>query len=241
MKVKISICSWTTNKVYTLGGGDIGYIIGEREFSGQNNTDKWYHYDRLGNVMAQSNSSGSPSTYFDQDAFGNVLSGSANGYHLTTKDNHTDVGLYYFYQRWYDPVLGRFVKIDIIKSDLNLYSYCNNNPVKHTDLLGLSWMCDGYFCDPPWKPTSPADHPLPDPFNPNCAEACEKAEKLFESLYTDWSCYCELVNPWPWGGWPWGKPENFGAHYILICYGPNGEEVVRNPSIGPGGPWIFPW
>ena len=140
-KTKPAQGSWTTSKVYTIGGGvsggDIGFIIAEREISGQNNTDRWYHYDRLGNVMALSNSSGSPSTYFDQDAFGNVLSGSANGYHLTTKDNHTDIGLYYFNQRWLEPMLGRFIQKDPVKS-INKYSYVDNNPINFIDPLGLA-------------------------------------------------------------------------------------------------------
>ena len=52
-KTKPAQGSWTTSKVYTLGGGDIGFIIAERDYSGGTPTNKWYHYDRLGNVMAQ--------------------------------------------------------------------------------------------------------------------------------------------------------------------------------------------
>jgi len=135
-KTKPAQGSWTTSKVYTLGGGDIGFIIGEREISGQNNTDKWYHYDRLGNVMAQTNSSGQALATYEQDAFGNVLSGSANGYHLTTKEQHNDVGLYYFYQRWYDSILGRFSQKDKM-CYVNKYLYCENNPNFFVDPLGL--------------------------------------------------------------------------------------------------------
>jgi len=152
-KTKPAQGSWTTSKVYTLGGGDIGFIIGEREISGQNNTDKWYHYDRLGNVMAQTNSSGQALATYEQDAFGNVLSGSSNGYHLTTKDNHTDIGLYYFYARWYDPLLGRFTQKDPLFNNPDYYSYihliynlsnyenpyiyCYNNPIFYIDSEGL--------------------------------------------------------------------------------------------------------
>ena len=49
---------------------------------------------------------------YDQDAFGNVLEGSADGYHLTTKQFDSDIGLYYFGARWYDPELGRFTQKD---------------------------------------------------------------------------------------------------------------------------------
>ena len=139
---------YVTDKVYTIGGGDIGFIIAEREISGQNYTNKWYHYDRLGNVMAFSNSSGWPSAYFDQDAFGNVLSGSSTGYHLTTKDNHTDVGLYYFCQRWYDPLLRIFIRKSPYRPDTeHPYLFCENNPVIKYDVQGLITPEE---CDDEW-------------------------------------------------------------------------------------------
>ena len=43
--------TWETSKVYTLQGGSIGFIIGERvcdlEGGGGEDMDYWYHYDRF--------------------------------------------------------------------------------------------------------------------------------------------------------------------------------------------------
>jgi len=177
-KTKPAQGSWTTSKVYTLGGGDIGFIIGEREIAGQNNTDKWYHYDRLGNVMAQTNSSGQASTTYDQDAFGNVLSGSSNGYHLTTKDNHTDIGLYYFYKRWYDPMLGRFIQRDPMYHANNRYRYVFNNPIYFIDPFGLMEYCsyDGMILPCPEIPPSPPGDDNPWTW-PSLKEICECLKK----------------------------------------------------------------
>ena len=57
----------------------------------------------------------------------------------------TETGLYYLQTRYYDPEIGRFVAIDdaaYLAPDtiggLNLYSYCNNNPVMCVDPWGTA-------------------------------------------------------------------------------------------------------
>ena len=49
----------------------------------------------------------------------------------------TDVGLYQLGHRWYDPEAGRFVSIDPILSELNVYRYAGNNPFRYSDANGL--------------------------------------------------------------------------------------------------------
>ena len=58
----------------------------------------------------------------------------------------TETGLYFLQTRYYDPEIGRFITIDDISylapdtiNGLNLYAYCNNNPVMRTDSQGTSW------------------------------------------------------------------------------------------------------
>ena len=55
----------------------------------------------------------------------------------------TETGLYYLQTRYYDPEIGRFVTIDDVAyldpdtvGGLNLYAYCNNNPVMCVDPMG---------------------------------------------------------------------------------------------------------
>ena len=57
----------------------------------------------------------------------------------------TETGLYFLQTRYYDPEIGRFITIDDISylapdtiNGLNLYAYCNNNPVMNVDPEGNS-------------------------------------------------------------------------------------------------------
>ena len=54
--------------------------------------------------------------------------------------------LYYLKSRYYDPEVGRFLSADSIEyldpeslNGLNLYAYCNNNPVNYVDPTGQFW------------------------------------------------------------------------------------------------------
>ena len=61
-----------------------------------------------------------------------------------------ETGLYYLQSRYYDPAFGRFINADdpavLLDEDagiiggLNLYAYCNNNPVIFTDPSGYSFV-----------------------------------------------------------------------------------------------------
>ena len=57
----------------------------------------------------------------------------------------TETGLYYLQTRYYDPEIGRFITIDDVAylapdtvGGLNLYAYCNNNPVMCVDPKGTA-------------------------------------------------------------------------------------------------------
>ena len=63
-------------------------------------------------------------------------------------DNET--GFYFLQSRYYDPVIGRFINADDavflnksnVVSSCNLFSYCNNNPMRYIDPFGFwseSW------------------------------------------------------------------------------------------------------
>jgi len=50
-----------------------------------------------------------------------------------------ETGLYYYRARYYDPLIGRFIREDPAgwNASLNYYAYVNNNPVNFTDPTGF--------------------------------------------------------------------------------------------------------
>ncbi|MCL1887545.1 MAG: DUF6531 domain-containing protein [Kiritimatiellaeota bacterium] len=118
--------------------------------------------DRLGSIMGLVDSSGAIVATYDYDAWGNVASVSASVLPYTLRefryrwqcreyvpiihDTVLRTGLYYFRNRWYDPVSGRFLSKDPLGlggGDLNLYAFCGNDPVNNKDPYGL-WSGGGW-------------------------------------------------------------------------------------------------
>jgi len=54
----------------------------------------------------------------------------------------SETGLFYNWQRDYDPMVGRYVESDPIGlyAGVNTYSYAHGNPIIFTDALGLCWV-----------------------------------------------------------------------------------------------------
>jgi RHS repeat-associated protein len=117
-----------------------------------------YEYVRniLGDVIAIYKEDGTCVATYSYDACGNCtvgtnVGGMANlnpiryrGYYYDTES-----GLYYLQTRYYDPSVGQFISPDTpdyLAPDtihgLNLYAYCNNNPVMGYDPTGhWDWGC----------------------------------------------------------------------------------------------------
>ena len=106
-------------------------------------------------VLGLFDKSGGKVVEYTYDSWGKLISttgskagtlGAANPFRYRGYYYDSESGLYYLNSRYYDPETGRFVNADgQINSDLlgkNLFAYCNNNPVNHSDPDGKDAFTD---------------------------------------------------------------------------------------------------
>jgi RHS repeat-associated protein len=113
---------------------------------------RFHHYDARGHCILLTDASGALIEQYDYDAFGkpyfynasgaSLPNGSAlgNRFLYTGREWLSDLKLYDYRNRMYQPELGRFMQPDPKEfgaGDYNLYRYCHNDPVNHTDPTGL--------------------------------------------------------------------------------------------------------
>ncbi len=129
-----------TNAIYLRGPG--GVLL--KEIRTQDNgthtftTKYYYHPDRIGSVLFVTDTKGMVLENEGVSEFGSKAEGIAK-HGLTSNMYDKETGLYYFHARWYDASIGRFIEMDPVPAEitmLNMYDYCNNNPVSNTDRYG---------------------------------------------------------------------------------------------------------
>ena len=77
---------------------------------------------------------------YEYDVFGAVRSEIGTGdspRKFTGKEYDSDVKLYYYAARYYDPYIGRFTQRDPAGDGINWYAYTYNNPLGFVDPTGL--------------------------------------------------------------------------------------------------------
>jgi RHS repeat-associated protein len=112
--------------------------------AGSNPTIFYYHTDMLGStrIVTDKNRSIVFSDNYQPYGQDNLVSGSET-YKFTGKPVSATTGLYYFYHRWYDSSIGRFISQDQLPGSalnpqsLNRYAYVLNQPTLLTDPTGL--------------------------------------------------------------------------------------------------------
>ena len=103
-------------------------------------TSHAYHQDEQGSTAYVTGSTGETENLYSYDGFGNILESGediTNRILYTGQQYDQETGQYYLRARYYNPVIGRFTQEDTYRGDgLNLYAYCDNNPVMYYDPSG---------------------------------------------------------------------------------------------------------
>jgi RHS repeat-associated protein len=97
-------------------------------------------------VTALTDHTGALSVSYETDAFGNLLDQKGavpNPFIFTAREYESEIGLYYYRARYYDPSFARFLNRDPQwdEAKLNQYAYALNAPTRYRDPLGL-WETD---------------------------------------------------------------------------------------------------
>ena len=199
------ILDGTTILKETIGASNglttLYYYYDESGISGVSYNGTKYSYVRnlQGDVIAILNSYGGTAVEYKYDAWGNILSvtgalastlGAVNPFRYRGYYYDTETGFYYLNSRYYDPQVGRFLNADepiLLGANggimgYNMFAYCNNNPVMHTDANG-HWLFD-------WEDVSNA-------WNGICDTVCDAWDTAAEWSSNAWDATTEWAsNAW---------------------------------------------
>lgn len=203
--------TWTTDPLYLKEGGNYYF----------------YQNDHLGTPQKLVSTHGTVVWSARAEAFGlttvEINSTITNNLRFAGQYYDAETGLYYNWNRYYDPRMGRYLTSDPIglRGGLNTYLYARANPLRYTDPTGLiGWGGDPFMDDdvtPPPPPPydngnyrpgfEPQDQICsPAPWNPieyhPCAKKCCRAH---DACYAKYGC-----NASSWRG-------NFTANYGNAC------------------------
>jgi RHS repeat-associated protein len=150
--------AWGPARVYVHGNRVDEIVWSYNTFTGE---QAFHHYDARGHATLLTDSTGNILEQYEYDAFGQPYFYDANGnsigaidaqglwagyslfgnrFLFTGREWLSDVKLYDFRNRMYQPELGRFLQPDpkqFAAGDYNLYRYCHNDPVNRNDPFGL--------------------------------------------------------------------------------------------------------
>ena len=102
---------------------------------------EYHHTNALGSNIVLTDDDQNVIVRYEYDVFGAVRSEtgtSDNPRKFTGKEYESDVKLYYFAARYYDPYTGRFNQRDPAGDGINWYAYVANNPLAFIDPSGLA-------------------------------------------------------------------------------------------------------
>src|ERR1700719_2116330 len=160
--------AWCPARAYVHGTRVDEIVWSYNTFTGE---QAFHHYDARGHCTLLTDNSGNILEQYEYDAFGQPYFYDASGNSIGANDGQgnwagysqfgnrflftgrewlSDVKLFDFRNRMYQPELGRFLQPDakeFAAGDYNLYRYCHNDPVNKSDPFGLDttvvWSSEG--------------------------------------------------------------------------------------------------
>ncbi|MFH1157906.1 MAG: RHS repeat-associated core domain-containing protein [Pseudomonadota bacterium] len=103
----------------------------------------YLHPDHLGTPRFGTNAAGTQVWAWANDAFGTSTPSGSVTVNLRMPGQYYDSesGLFYNWNRYYNPAIGRYISSDPIGvwGGLNIFGYVGGNPINYIDPLGLKW------------------------------------------------------------------------------------------------------
>lgn len=140
--------------------GDENYVINYYYDSSDNvigfeyNNNKYLYLKNLQNdIIGIVDEAGNLVVEYTYDAYGNIIKlidtsncdlSTVNPFRYRSYYYDKETGWYYLNSRYYNPIIGRFITMDGVEYlgasgtalSMNLFSYCENNPVNNVDFEG---------------------------------------------------------------------------------------------------------
>jgi len=118
-------------------------------------TINYFHYDGLGTVRQLTDDAEAVVAEYTYEAFGTLIASTGattNAYGFTGEQQFGEAdNLVFLRARYYDSRIGRFISRDPIgyRGGINLYVYCDNNPINLIDPYGKMGVVGSIISIPP--------------------------------------------------------------------------------------------